>query len=92
MWDKISILCWNLFYCWNDISTFLTPQEKGNSHIDSYILIFNTPSTQDVTAYFGFIKNTLNTKLPEPEDKSDLFEFVKAYHIFILIQKYAGDI
>ena len=48
-------------------------QERCNSHVHSFIWIFNVPNFRDETIYVGFPENMLNVQFPEAESKPDLF-------------------
>ena len=46
-------------------------------HVHSFIWIFNAPNVRGEKNFIEFIQNTLNAKLPEPENELHLLEFVK---------------
>ena len=54
-------------------------QERGSSHVHSFVRILNAPNIEDEAAYISFFKKTINAQLPDPQNDSELFELVKTY-------------
>ena len=56
-------------------------KERGNSHVHSFIWIFNGPNIGNKAAYIEFIEKTKYAPLREHLSDLELFELVKTYQI-----------
>ena len=54
-------------------------QEWSSPHIHLFIWIFNAPDTHNEDAYIEFIEKTINAKLPDHLNDTELFEIIKTY-------------
>ena len=56
-------------------------KERGNSHVHSFIWIFNGPNIGNKAAYIELIEKTKYAPLREHLNDLELFELVKTYQI-----------
>ena len=57
-------------------------QERGISHIYSFIWIFNAPNVANKSAYIEFIEKTINAQLPNHLSNTELFKLVKICQVY----------
>ena len=58
-------------------------QERGSSHVHSFIWIFKAPNIKNEAVYTEFIEKTTNGQLPKHMNDPELFELVKTYQIHV---------
>ena len=56
-------------------------QEKGSTHIHSFILIYDSPNFENEAPFIEFVAKTINAELPGHLIDPELFERVNTYQV-----------
>ena len=55
-------------------------QERGSSHVHSFIWVFNAPNIENEAACIEFVEKVINTQLPDHLNYPEVFE-IKTYQV-----------